>query len=86
VLLLDEPTAGLDWAMRADILELLADLARERAVLVVTHEANLFAPIAGDSWRLELGVLRPLRSPELAGVSAGVSNPLAPSAAADGPP
>ena len=61
VLLLDEPTAGLDWAVRAEILELLADLAKERAVLVVTHEPELFAPIAGEAWRLEAGVLRTMQ-------------------------
>ena len=60
VLLLDEPTAGLDWAVRAEILELIADLARERAVLVVTHEPELFAPLAGESWRLEGGRLERL--------------------------
>ncbi|MFM7634154.1 MAG: ABC transporter ATP-binding protein [Cyanobacteriota bacterium] len=61
VLLLDEPTAGLDWAVRGEILELLADLARERAVLVVTHEPELFAPIAREAWRLEEGVLRTMQ-------------------------
>lgn len=61
VLLLDEPTAGLDWAVRAEILDLLADLARERAVLVVTHEPELFAPIADEAWRLEQGVLRTMQ-------------------------
>lgn len=61
VLLLDEPTAGLDWAVRAEILGLLADLAKERAVLVVTHEPELFAPIAGEAWRLEAGVLRTMQ-------------------------
>jgi energy-coupling factor transport system ATP-binding protein len=29
VLLLDEPTAGLDWAVRADVVDLLAALARD---------------------------------------------------------
>jgi energy-coupling factor transport system ATP-binding protein len=57
VLLLDEPTAGLDWAVRADVVDLLAVLARERAVLVVTHEPELFQTLAQRSWRLEQGLL-----------------------------
>jgi energy-coupling factor transport system ATP-binding protein len=58
VLLLDEPTAGLDWAVRREVLELLAVLARERAVLVVTHEPELFAGLAQRQWQLEGGTLR----------------------------
>ena len=58
VLLLDEPTAGLDWSVRAEVLTLLARLARERAMLVVSHEPELFAAIAGPCWRLEQGTLR----------------------------
>ena len=58
VLLLDEPTAGLDWAVRREVLELLAVLARERAVLVVTHEPELFAGLAQRQWQLEDGTLR----------------------------
>ncbi|MEB3306937.1 MAG: ABC transporter ATP-binding protein [Cyanobacteriota bacterium] len=61
LLLLDEPTAGLDWAVRAEILALVAGLARERAVLVVTHEPELFAPFASEAWRLEAGVLRTMQ-------------------------
>jgi energy-coupling factor transporter ATP-binding protein EcfA2 len=46
VLLLDEPTAGLDWTVREEVLQLLADLARERALLVVTilYERTVTAP------------------------------------------
>jgi len=55
VLLLDEPTAGLDWAVRGEILELLTVLAQERAVLVVTHEPDLFRGVSNDRWRLEDG-------------------------------
>jgi energy-coupling factor transport system ATP-binding protein len=61
VLLLDEPTAGLDWSVRAEILTLLARLARERAMLVVSHEPELFAAIAGPCWRLEQGTLRTMQ-------------------------
>ena len=57
VLLLDEPTAGLDWAVRADVVDLLAVLAQERAVLVVTHEPDLFTPLQPLIWRLEQGRL-----------------------------
>ena len=67
VLLLDEPTAGLDWTVRADVVDLLEVLARERAVLVVTHEPDLFQGRTQHSWQLERGVLTardPSRPPE----------------------
>jgi energy-coupling factor transport system ATP-binding protein len=57
VLLLDEPTAGLDWAVRDDIVALLQALARDRAVLVVTHEPELFQAAAASRWRLQNGTL-----------------------------
>jgi energy-coupling factor transport system ATP-binding protein len=60
VLLLDEPTAGLDWTMRDGVVDLLLSLSRDRALLVVTHEPEVFLPRIPDGWRLEGGVLRPL--------------------------
>jgi energy-coupling factor transport system ATP-binding protein len=60
VLLLDEPTAGLDWAVRSEILQLLAALAQERALLVVTHEPDLFAGVISQGWRLAQGQLEAL--------------------------
>ena len=60
VLLLDEPTAGLDWSVRAEVLDLLAQLARERVLLVVTHEPELFTDLVEHSWLLEQGQLRAL--------------------------
>ena len=42
VLLLDEPTAGLDWSVRAEVLELLDRLSQDRLLIVVTHEPELF--------------------------------------------
>ena len=60
VLLLDEPTAGLDWTVRDEVLQLLGSLARERALLVVTHEPELFRGILQGGWMLENGMLQPL--------------------------
>ncbi|MEX0587797.1 MAG: ABC transporter ATP-binding protein [Cyanobium sp.] len=60
VLLLDEPTAGLDWAVRGDILEMLTGLAKERVVLVVSHEPELFRGLISGGWRLEDGQLQKL--------------------------
>ena len=65
VLLLDEPTAGLDWTVRGEIVALLEGLARERAVLVVTHEPELFQRSAGRAWRLEQGTLTDLQTTDL---------------------
>ena len=52
VLLLDEPTAGLDWSVRRDLIELLRDLARERLLLLVTHEPECFEGLMNHRWRL----------------------------------
>jgi energy-coupling factor transport system ATP-binding protein len=60
VLLLDEPTAGLDWTVRNEVLQLLSVLSRDRALLVVTHEPDLFAGVVEGGWFLEQGALRPL--------------------------
>jgi energy-coupling factor transport system ATP-binding protein len=60
VLLLDEPTAGLDWTVRDEVLQLLATLGRERALLVVTHEPDLFRGVIEHGWRLAEGCLHPL--------------------------
>lgn len=60
VLLLDEPTAGLDWSVRDEVLELLAGLGREVALLVVTHEPELFRALAPQAWQLADGALTPL--------------------------
>lgn len=60
VLLLDEPTAGLDWSVRDDVLQLLADLSRDRVLLVVTHEPQLFRDWPCDRYRLVSGQLTSL--------------------------
>lgn len=60
VLLLDEPTAGLDWSVRQEVLDLLGRLAADRVLLVVTHEPELFRGVIGQGWRLERGRLEPL--------------------------
>ena len=60
VLLLDEPTAGLDWSVRSEVLELLQDLAQDRLLIVVTHEPDLFEEWSGNHWSLREGHLHAL--------------------------
>lgn len=45
-LLLDEPTAGLDPAGRVAVRELVASVRGDTGVVVVTHDAEEFLPIA----------------------------------------
>ncbi|MFN6564814.1 MAG: ABC transporter ATP-binding protein [Nostoc sp. ChiSLP01] len=57
VLLLDEPTAGLDWSMRRQLVNLLAKLKQDWTLLVVTHDAGDLLAIADRCWTLNHGVL-----------------------------
>jgi energy-coupling factor transport system ATP-binding protein len=57
LLLLDEPTAGLDWSMRQQLINLLAKLKQHWTLLVVTHDAGDILPIADQCWTLNHGIL-----------------------------
>jgi energy-coupling factor transport system ATP-binding protein len=57
LLLLDEPTAGLDWSMRQQVISLLAQLKRQWTLLVVSHEPGEMLGIADRCWTLDYGNL-----------------------------
>jgi energy-coupling factor transport system ATP-binding protein len=59
LLLLDEPTAGLDWSMRQQLVSLLAKLKQDWSLLVVSHDAGDMLAIADRCWTLNHGELRP---------------------------
>tara|TARA_Y100001968_G_scaffold217938_1_gene200532 strand:+ start:12549 stop:13196 length:648 start_codon:yes stop_codon:yes gene_type:complete len=58
ILLLDEPTAGLDWSVRDEVIELIKELSKERLIIVVTHEPELFKNLSIDSYHLHYGELK----------------------------
>lgn len=58
LLLLDEPTAGLDWSMRRQLVNLLAKLKKDWSLLVVSHDAEDLAAIADRCWTLSQGELQ----------------------------
>jgi energy-coupling factor transport system ATP-binding protein len=57
LLMLDEPTAGLDWSIRKQLVNLLAKLKNHWSLLVVTHDASDLLPIADKCWTLDKGNL-----------------------------
>ena len=59
LLLLDEPTAGLDWSMRQQLVSLLAKLKQHWTLFVVTHDAGEMRKIADKSWTIKHGELYP---------------------------
>lgn len=52
IILLDEPTAHLDFPSRVDVMRMLRTMAREmkKAILVSTHELDLALEYADDIW------------------------------------
>ena len=58
LLLLDEPTAGLDWSMRRQLVSLLAKLKKDWSLLVVSHDAADLVAIADRCWTLSHGELK----------------------------
>ena len=60
ILLLDEPTAGLDWSVRTEILSLLTELAKDQILITVTHEPELFKEWSLSSFELNNGFIDPL--------------------------
>jgi energy-coupling factor transport system ATP-binding protein len=57
LLLLDEPTAGLDWSMRQQLVNLLAKLKQEWSLLIVSHDAEDLVEIADCCWTIDHGQL-----------------------------
>ncbi len=62
LLLLDEPTAGLDWSVRRQLISLLASLKSSWSILVVTHDPDELSSLADVQWELIRGQLQPNRS------------------------
>ncbi|NWF59489.1 MAG: energy-coupling factor ABC transporter ATP-binding protein [Fischerella sp.] len=60
LLLLDEPTAGLDWSMRRQLVNLLAKLKKDWTLLVVTHDAGDMLAVADRCWSIKHGELEPI--------------------------
>ena len=58
ILLLDEPTAGLDWSMRNDVKNLILDLKNKNTIIIVTHEPALFKGIPSKIYILEKGKIK----------------------------
>ena len=58
ILLLDEPTAGLDWSMKNDVKNLLINLKNKNTIIIVTHEPSLFKGLASKILTIEKGKIK----------------------------
>ncbi|MCM1984394.1 ABC transporter ATP-binding protein [Lyngbya confervoides] len=65
LLLMDEPTAGLDWSMRQQLTRLLAKIKQHWSLLVVSHDPVELLPIADRCWTLNHGQLHPVQPQDL---------------------
>lgn len=74
LLMLDEPTAGLDWSMRRQLINLLGKLKKHWSLLVVTHDAGDLLSIADRCWTLTHGELKPAEMQDLRNQKLSASN------------
>ncbi len=61
LILLDEPTAGLDWSMKNEVKNLIYDLKNKNTIIIVTHEPKLFETIPTKTFFLDKGKLDLIR-------------------------
>ena len=61
IILMDEPTAGLDWSMKNDVKDLIHGLRRKKTIIVVTHEAELFNKLSLNNFILYKGKIKSKR-------------------------
>ncbi len=73
LLLLDEPTAGLDWSMKQQLVNLLAQLKKEWSLLIVTHDAGDLLAIADRCWTINHGELSVVAPEKFADLSSSVA-------------
>ena len=57
ILLLDEPTAGLDWSVRSEIVNLLEIISKSTILILMSHEPELFQKWIFSSFELKNGKL-----------------------------
>ena len=58
ILILDEPTAGLDWSMRNEVKNLILKLKDKNTIIIVTHEPALFEKIPSRILSIERGKIK----------------------------
>ncbi|OKH13195.1 ABC transporter ATP-binding protein [[Limnothrix rosea] IAM M-220] len=63
LLMLDEPTAGLDWSMRSQLAKLLHKLKEHWTLLIVTHDPDELEGIADRCWRIDHGKITVTKEP-----------------------
>ena len=58
ILLLDEPTAGLDWSVRGEIVDLLESISKNIMLIIMSHERELFKGWVFSYFELKNGKLK----------------------------
>jgi energy-coupling factor transport system ATP-binding protein len=74
LLVLDEPTRGVDPDRKAELAELLRDASRGRATLVVTHDESFAAAVAHRTVRMDEATRDPSSSNRLLLAARGVGS------------